>query len=481
MVGLDRRAFLGLAGVGAGASLIAGCSPGAAPQQERSADKIVWWDQFLPTQDVEKELFAEFAAAEGGLPVDYAVYDPGKMGQALQLAKQSNQLPDVFTLAGVGAPTSALMEQGWFQPVTLDDKVRSALPAGTLLEGVNVFEGQVYGLPLFGWRMHDSQNWFNTELFTKAGLDPAKPPVGYDEVRAAARAIKQAGAAGWIAPLQFADRIASQIHQLAEAAGSPSVGGIDILTGEYTVGNDHYLAAIDWWLAMQADGVLFEGSASLNARTARGRWAAGSAGMFFDGPYCIGVVAQDFGEFASKVGVAQIPVPEASTQAVINHVPRGSTLWVSKTSKVAEQASKLLSIMVGKEAQIRMLSGMNAPAIYAGTVAEAEVHPTFKQSVELCEKIDFLAPDPVVRNPGVAKVTGAMKSIEPGLGEIVGGVMSGDVPDARAALAKYRDALTAERERAIKQLAGKGVTASPDDWKFPDWQRGQDYTTEPGK
>jgi multiple sugar transport system substrate-binding protein len=60
-------------------------------------------------------------------------------------------------------------------------------------------------------------------------------------------------------------------------------------------------------------------------------------------------------------------------------------------------------------------------------------------------------------------------------------VLSGDVPDARAALIKFRDAQTAERERAIKQVAGKGGTASLDDWTFPDWKRGQDYTTKPGK
>jgi multiple sugar transport system substrate-binding protein len=481
MAGLDRRGFLGVAGLGAAATMITGCSSGPTAQTPPASGKLVWWDQFLPTQAVEKKLFAEFAAGEGGLPVDYSVYDPAKMGQSLQLAKQSNQMPDVFTLAGVGVPTSALMEQGWFAPIEVDEKVKAKLPAGTLLEGVTVFDGQVYGLPLFGWRANDTLNWFNKDLFTKAGLDPAKPPVGYDEVRAAARAIKQSGAAGWIAPLQFPDRIGAQIHQLAEAAGSPSVGGVDLLTGEYVVGNEYYLNAIEWWVAMQADGVLFPGSGSLNARTARARWAAGGAGMFFDGAYCIGVVVQDFEQFADKVGVGSIPLPEPGGQAAINHVVRGSTLWLSAGSQHKAEASALLSIMVGEKAQQQLLSGMNLPALYSGIVDDAEVHPTFKQAINFCDQTDFLAPDPVVANPDVAKVQAAMKTIEPGLGEIVAGVLSGDVPDPAAALTKLRDAQTAERERAIKQAAGKGGKAGVDDWKFPDWQRGQDYTTKPGK
>ncbi len=268
---------------------------------------------------------------------------------------------------------------------------------------------------------------------------------------------------------------------MAEAAGSPSASGVDLLTGEYVVGNEYYLNAIEWWVAMQADGVLFPGSGSLNARTARARWAAGAAGMFFDGAYCIGVVVQDFEQFADKVGVGSIPLPEPGGQAAINHVVRGSTLWLSAGSQHKAEASALLSIMVGEKAQQQMLSGMNLPALYSGIVDDAEVHPTFKQAINFCDQTDFLGPDPVVANPDVAKVQAAMKTIEPGLGEIVAGVLSGDVPDAAAALTKLRDAQTADRERAIKQVTGKGGTVSADDWKFADWKRGQDYTTEPGK
>ncbi len=481
MAGLDRRTFLGVTGLGAAATMIAGCSSGPSGQPQQSAEKLIWWDHFLPTQEVEKKLFAKFAAGEGGVPVEYSVYDPAKMGQSLQLAKQSNQMPDVFTLAGVGSPVSSLQEQGWFAPITIDEAVRKDLPPQTFLEGVNVFDGKVYGVPIFGGGTLDTLNWFNNELFTKAGLDPAKPPTGYDEVRAAARAIKQAGAAGWIAPLQFTDRIGTQLHQLAEAAGSPSIGGIDLRTGEYVVDNENYLNAIEWWQAMQADGVLFAGSGSLNARTARARWATGVAGMFLDGAYCIGVVAQDFAAFADKVGVAQIPVPDPAGRPAINQNFRGGAVFLSATSKVAEQAAKLLSTMVGRDAQLQMLTGMNGPALYSGIVEQADVHPMFKEAIRLIEQSVFLAPDPVVANPAVAKVTGAMKSVEPDLGTIVAGVMSGDVPDARAALAKLRDALTAERERAIKQAEGKGAKASVEDWTFPDWQRGQNYPTKPGK
>lgn len=441
--------------------------------------KLTWWDQFLPTQAVAKELFAEFAEQDGGAPVDYTVYDPTKMGQAIQLAKQSKQMPDIFTLAGVGEPAYSLWQQEWFAPVELDEKVVEGFPEGTLLPGITIFDDKTYGVPLASFRKNDSLNWFNVKMFDQAGLDPEAPPQTYDEFRQAAQKIKDAndGAAGWVAPLQFVERVSTEIHQLAEAAGSPSSGGVDLKTGEIVVDSDFYLNAVDLWRSLQRDGLMFPGSSSLNARTARARWAAGAGGMFLDGQYCIGVVMQEFEQFAEFVGVGPVPVPDAGTKAAINHSPRspGNTLFIASEAKNPETASRLLSFIATKEAQQRYVGGMNFPPLYPDVVADSEAHPLFTKALEYFEEADFLAPDPIVRNAEVSQVTGETKEIEPGLGDIVAGLLSGDVPDAKKALTTLRDATSKERDRAIKKIADSGAEVSLGDWAFPDWKRGVDF------
>lgn len=98
----------------------------------------------------------------------------------------------------------------------------------------------------------------------------------------------------------------------------------------------------------------------------------------------------------------------------------GNSLWISKESKHQEAASALISLYAGKDAQTRLLSGMNSPAICPDLVDQAEVHPAFK----------------------------------------------------------LKDALSAERDRAIAAAAKEGSTATLDDWAFPNWTRGNDYAVE---
>jgi multiple sugar transport system substrate-binding protein len=108
-------------------------------------------------------------------------------------------------------------------------------------------------------------------------------------------------------------------------------------------------------------------------------------------------------------------------------------------------------------------------------VSKANVHPTYKKAAELFGKQIKLRPAPEVRNSGVSEVVAEMKQVEPDLGGIVQGVLSGQLPDARKALTDLDRKLTAERERAIKAVAAKGVKVSADDWAFANWVPGQDY------
>jgi len=90
--------------------LLTGCDSGGSSTGGASGGApghIKWWDQFLPKAELEKKTFATFHA-DGGPEVDYTVYNPNDMGQAVQLAHQSNQMPDVFTLAGLNSSAAIL-------------------------------------------------------------------------------------------------------------------------------------------------------------------------------------------------------------------------------------------------------------------------------------------------------------------------------------------------------------------------------------
>lgn len=484
MTQLSRRNLLRATGLLAGAAALGACD--TAPKggsQAQGSGRLKWWDHFQPLSDGEKELFAKFAKTKGGLPVDYTVYNPNDQGKALQLAKQSNQLPDVFTLAGVGAPPASLVKQGWFSPMDLSADAKKLLPDGALIDGITNFNGKVYSFPQFNFRQYTTLTWFNKDLFAKAGLDPNNPPASYDDFRAACAAIKQkggAGASGVILPLNFPDRMGAFIIELAQAGGFGGLSSLgeqtDFRTGEYAFHTDPFVNALEFLLSLKKDGLLFPASSSLDARTGRARWATGVAGFFFDGPWNIGVVVDNFKTFADKCGVGSVLVPNSGTKPTIYQPPQPPTFWISKTSKYVEQASTLLGMILQPEYQAKIAENMDQPPLDLSAVDKANVHPTYKQALKLYGDQVFLSPSPLAKNPSVADVHAEMKPIKPGIGEIVQGAFSGNITDVRGALKQLSDKMSAERERAIGVVTQKGVKVSADDWKFANWQPGKDYT-----
>lgn len=478
MSALSRRTLLRSGGLLAAAAALGACDTSPAGPGTDANGKLVWWDQFKPLSDLQKALFAEFTKAEK-LPVEYTVYNPEKQGQALQLAKQSNQLPDVFSLAGVQLPAPTLVDQGWFAPITLSDAARKRLPDGSLLEGVTVFDGKPHSYPLFSFRQYTSLTWFNKNLLTKAGLDPDNPPANYDDFRAAARLVKSNGGrnvSGWVAPLKFAVRLGDLVTDLAQAGGA--AGGVDFRTGAYAFHSQPFLNAFEFLLALHKDKLTFPASSSLDARSARARWAAGVAGFFFDGPWNIGVVTDDLAAFTDKVGVGSVLVPERGATPAVHVQPHGGTFWLSRNSKHGDAASMLLSMMLEPDYQRKLAENMDQPPIDLDAADKADVHPAYRKALGLFRKEVFLGPSAVVKNPAVAAVQAEMKDIQPDLGQIVQGAFSGSVKDVRAALKQLSDKSEAERERAIGVVTKAGAAVSVDDWRFPDWKPRADYGSD---
>ncbi|SDS33416.1 extracellular solute-binding protein [Actinopolymorpha singaporensis] len=484
---VNRRKFLAASG-GAllGAAGLGACNTAPSTTERSSGSSggggggrgrtLRWWDHFQPRADLHEKIFAEFEKSTG-VHVEYTVYNPNKQGQALQLAFSSKQMPDVFTTAGLGVPAARLRKQGWFAPIDLDEKALAAIPKSAFLEGFTHYGGKLYSLPLVSFRQYTTLTWFNTDLMKKAGADPARDVTTWDGVRKTARAIKRTGggAYGWIAPLQFAPRMGEHVEDLAQAAGG--VGSVDPRTGEYTYGSDAFVHAIEFLASMKRDGVLFPASSSLDARTARARWTTGIAGVFFDGPWNVGVVNDGFKQFLDKLDVAPVPVAEAGRAPVLYSAPKAGDFWLSASSEVAGKASELLGRFATEDVMLREAEQMDAMPVDLGLVDKANVHPTFKQAAEFYRRQVRLAPSPVARNAAVSDVIAEMKPIDPNLGTLVQGALGGQVKDIRKALTEYAGKLTAERARAIKVVAGKGAEVSEDDWKFDDWKPGEDYGT----
>jgi multiple sugar transport system substrate-binding protein len=473
-----RRDFLKLSGtVGAGAAV--GLSQLAPFARAFAQDSVTlqFWDHFLPLQPLLESEFAAYSAANAGVTVEHTVYSPPDLGQALQLAVPAGQAPDIFAIADVGLPISALHNEGWFTALEdyADPAWLAALPASVKVEGRTVFGGKLYSYPVFSFRFHEVLTWYNKSMLESAGYDPEVGIKSWDEFRDAARKITESGGGttfGWIQGIGHTARMADSLTSLAKLAGATDV--FDYATGAYNYASDPFVNALEFLVSMAMDGSLSPSSITNDTRNARARWAANEGALFLDGPWNIGVLVGGFPDFVEQVGVSQAPTPNGEP-AFMTRAGKTGDFWISSQTQHAQHAANILQQLTSPEFQIGLAERMDQPPLDPTAVANANVHPTYAQSIAFFEEMVRLAPDPLVKNAAVAEVQSRMTDIRPNLGEIIQGAIAGELSDVRAALTQYNDLMTAERDRAIAAAQAEGFEVSVDDWVFSNWVDGEDY------
>jgi len=436
---------------------------------------LQWRDHFAPLAPFHQKLWDEFTARTPEIRVAYTQMNPAEMMQALQLAYRSGQAPDVHSLPSADA-VAQLANAGWFQPLGPGFKADTPFLKEAVFPGITVFNGKLHSFPVFSFRQHETNLWFSRPAMEAAGVDPAKGPVTWDEVHKAAKAMTKGRTYGLILPLQFTERMSNHVRDLAQVAGAP--GPIDWRTGAYVYASEPFLQAVEFLLAFKRDGSLHPASSSLDARQGRARWAAGEAGMFVDGPWNIGVVKASFPQVLDSVGVAPIPVPAGAQAAHTYRVPPTGAFWISSQSKNADAATRVLQLFTSDAYYVGLAERMDQPPLDLSAIDRANVHPTYKRVIEGFKSTVRLAPEPLIRNPNVAQVLAEMRPVTPGLGEIVQGVMAGAVSTPKTTLQQLADRMTAERDRALKAVKARGVEVALDDWVFPNWRPGEDYTPQ---
>lgn len=480
---VSRRHALGLGAAAVVTPWLAACTGSGDPGESTPpgggalTGEVTWWDQFRPLTGLfTDEVFTPYAAAHPGATVARRELDGPALGQALQLARRSSQSPDVHSLAGLDGTPAALVAAGWFQPIDDFVDIASSPVADRLLDGIHKFDGKVYSFPVFSGRWHDAVPWFNSALVQGAGLDPADQPRSWDDFRSTLRTVTQQagdGVQGVVVPSKVPVYLNSLVERLAMAAGSP--GTIDPRTGAYTFDSQPFLDAMEFLVSLQKDGLVHSGSASMDTRDARSRWAAGEAVAYLWGPWFIGgLKVQEPAAVQRGVGVWHIPTPGGGSPMIYSPPPAG-TFWVSSQAKLPKLGADVMLSMVEPEFLKKLAGAMDQPPILDELVAQADVEDAYRTNVEYMASDVRFAPQPQVRNADVSKAMVEMRPVNPTLGEIAQAVLTGADPNYTAALKTLNGAMTTERERAVTAAVDKGAQVSLEDWVFSDWQPGQDY------
>ncbi|MBA2382959.1 MAG: ABC transporter substrate-binding protein [Chloroflexi bacterium] len=178
-----------------GGSAAAGGSGGLAIQPPATAVNLDFWNPFTGGDGpFLKKIVDQFNAETPNVKVKFSTQKD--LYASLHAAKAAKKLPQVSIVHLDAIPQNAA--DGIFSPI--DDLITALglsdkdFTADVWKNGL--YKDKRYGVPL---DTHTMSFYWNKALFTKAGLDPEKPPTNKDEFVAAAKAITdKAGVPGFM-------------------------------------------------------------------------------------------------------------------------------------------------------------------------------------------------------------------------------------------------------------------------------------------
>lgn len=412
-----------------------------------------------------------------------------KIQEVLPLQLRNGNADTIFVVGPV--PIAQMVKEKQIAP--LDDLIpdferwRESFPFNTLVAGQQIFDGKTYGIPSGSSRQVGTLLMYNAEYFKQADIDPTADDFDWDDLRAAAKAITKQGngdyyglIAGWTPPGPL-QNIVTSLAQVGGASG----GGLNWKTGQYEYDADEFVEAVELLKALQADGSFFPGSTSLSDQEARARMPQGMAGMIFSGAWTFGgwrALDPDF-----EFGVAKQPLLPGRPRGPITYSVGGNNnhaVYAKASDEEKTVAGDLLYFMGTEEGQ-RLWAEVNGAADPAwsakaldAVLQEKPAGDPDRTSAEYFDEILRLAPSPMVRNLDAAEVQLALEPVSPTLGDIVQGVLSGQIGDIKAALKDLTDDSNAALDDAIATARKAGAEVSRDDWVFPNWDPTRDYTKD---
>ena len=309
--------------------------------------EVQFWHGFAAgaNQDATNALVAKFNDAHKGAIKVTATY-AGNYDDTLAKFKagiQSNQLPDMVQIYDIG--TRFMIDSGVVQPMQLfiDHDKYSTKDLEPNILGYYQIGSKLYSMP---WNVSMPLLYYNKDAFTRAGLDPNKPPQTLDEIRAAAEKLTMRDANGQVTQYGFGAAIygwfLEQWTARADQQYCNNGNGRDKNATKLQINQPLDVKVVDWWTKMVNDGLAL--NTGRNTTDAQNAFKAGRTVMNVEST---GTLRGYQSSVKFALGTAFYPRSEAS--AAGGPIIGGASLWIvnkkpSYTQKAAWEFVKFLEL-----------------------------------------------------------------------------------------------------------------------------------------
>lgn len=441
--------------------------------------------QIVDTSDSTKvrreEYNQKFMEENPGVVIQYTTLPGDQYKTTITSAIKGGSAPDLFALPS-GFKLSTVIEEEWYQPMNqyLEDGFLDNFADGALNEGITTLNDDVYVLPEAA-NIVNSLMFYNKSVFEDAGLDPENPPKTWSEFIEASKIITEAGNGKYFPIIEGgkqANRLEIAIRALSSLEGSKSndIGIISLVDGKNTLNSDAMVSAFDFLDTLVKNNAFHPDTVNFSAPEARAMFAQGQAAFIIQGSWCISTWNQDNPDL--DFGVMALPVPDDGAKGGLPYIGAQPWMGISATTKHPEMAAKYLQGLFEEDYQSKLVQDGGFVSAIKGINETYMTNQAMLDYYTLSQEAGKLAPDPIVGNPDASMVYSEVKDISPNLGQIVQGVISGSLPEYKAALDQLATESQEDWERAIEKVNADGLEVSKDDFEFKNWNPLEDYTAE---
>ena len=325
------------AGALAGLLAVAGCGgdddegTAAKPAAGELSGTVTTWimDPGSPKlQDVLNGYATDFEGEHPGTDVKIEFVPWAQAHDKFTTAIAGGKVPDVAEMGTTWTPEFA--DQGAFEPVEgsgSGEYVSSLVDAATLDE-------EVWGKP---WYAGARALIYRKDVFKKAGI--AEPPKTWEELEAAAAAIKEKG--GGIYPIEFNGLTEHYYLPTIWQAGG-EIATQDGETWKAALDSPEAVQAIDYYTSFYKEGYTPKASIGWEEPDAQEAFINGDVAMLIAGGWTYNSIIQTKPELESKIGTALEPAGPSDNTAFAG----GSHLVVFNESENVETANAFVDFML---------------------------------------------------------------------------------------------------------------------------------------
>lgn len=314
----------------------AGTNGGAAPENTATAAptaaepvKVVWWHSMSgELGKVVTQLVSDFNAAHPDIKVEevfQGTYDESL--NKMKASMDSNNGPSMIQVYEIGS--KFMIDSKAVTPVQhfIDADSYDVSDLEENILGYYKFDNKLYSMP---FNTSNPVLYYNKDMFKAAGLDPENPPLTYEDVAQAAKALTKDGNTGasfaiygWFIEQLFANQGVEYVNNGNGRTSAATQSQLNTEAGIKTVN----------WLKEMLDN---KTALNLGRKTddTKKAFLAGQIGMTLDSTGSLrGIVDGAQGKF--EVGTAFLPKPAGVADGGV--VVGGASLWILNNKTEAEQ------------------------------------------------------------------------------------------------------------------------------------------------